>query len=371
MNREIYLDNSATTVVCEDAAKKAFEMMCTNYGNPSSLHAKGLSAENSIDQARESIAMKLSANVNEIYFTSGGTEANNLAVFGVVDRVKRRGNKIVTTAIEHSSVLESIQELEKRGFDVTYVKPGLDGKINIKDLSCAIDKNTILVSVMMVNNETGARQPVEHIRKIISSKKSPAMFHVDAVQAFCKTDVNVKRIGCDLLSVTAHKVHGPKGAGALFISKNAKINPIIFGGEQQRKFRPGTEPVPAITAFGIAVSMPSASQYIDELKHYCVEKVKSMKELALNSPDDSIGVVNFSVPGVRSETLLHYLSEKGIFVSSGSACAKGHKSYVLESMGLDVKRIDSAIRVSFSRYNTRDDVDDLMYVIGNLKLVRS
>lgn len=371
MNREVYLDNSATTVVCKDAAQKAMEVMCTNYGNPSSLHKKGLNAENAVDYAREEIARKLSADAKEIYFTSGGTEANNLAVFGTVDRMRKRGNKIVTTAIEHSSVLESIKELEKRGFDVVYVKPSLDGKINLDDLFDAIDEKTILVSVMMVNNETGAKQPVEYIRNIISRKKSLAIFHVDAVQAFCKTNVNVKRIGCDLLSVTAHKVHGPKGVGALFVSKNAKINPIVFGGEQQKKIRPGTEAVPAIVAFGAAVDMPFASNDIDKLRRYCIEKVKSMKNLILNSPDDSIGIVNFSVPGVKSETLLHYLSEKNIFVSSGSACAKGRKSYVLESMGLDAKRIDSAIRVSFSRYNTQTDIDDLMCAISNLNLVKS
>lgn len=358
--KEIYLDNSATTKVCDAACEKAMYMMSTNYGNPSSLHRKGLAAEDVLDEARDIIAKKISAESKEIYFTSGGTEANNLAVIGTCRRLKSRGNKIVTTAIEHSSVIESTNEMEKEGFEVVYVAPGKDGKVSEQALVDAIDDRTILVSVMMVNNETGARQPVEAVRKIIKEKKLPALFHVDAVQAFCKTDVNVKKIQCDLMSITAHKVHGPKGVGALFVSKNAKIKPILFGGEQQKKIRPGTESTPLIAAFAAAVSMSSADETIENLRKYCLQKISSIPDVILNSPTDSIGVLNFSVLGIKSETLLHFLSEKNIFVSSSSACAKGKKSYVLKSMRLEDGLIDSAIRVSFSRYNTTDDIDTLI-----------
>ena len=358
--KEIYLDNSATTKVCDASCEKAIYMMSTNYGNPSSLHSKGLDAENVLDEARDIIAKKISAEAKEIYFTSGGTEANNLAVIGTCRRLKSRGNKIVTTAIEHSSVMESAKEMEKEGFEVVYVAPGTDGKVSEQVLADAIDERTILVSVMMVNNETGARQPVESVKKIIKEKKSPALFHVDAVQAFCKTDVNVKKIQCDLMSITAHKVHGPKGIGALFVSKNAKIKPILFGGEQQKKIRPGTESTPLIAAFAAAVSMSSAHDTIEDLRKYCLQKITSIPDIMLNSPVDSIGVLNFSVLGIKSETLLHFLSKKNIFVSSSSACARGKKSYVLKSMGLEDGLIDSAIRVSFSRYNTTEDIDILI-----------
>lgn len=358
--KEIYLDNSATTKVCDAACEKAMYMMSTNYGNPSSLHSKGFEAENVLDESREIIAKKISAEAKEIYFTSGGTEANNLAVIGTCRKLRSRGNKIVTTAIEHSSVIESTQELQKAGFEVIYVTPEKDGKVSERALADAIDERTILVSIMMVNNETGARQPVESVKKIIKAKKSPALLHIDAVQAFCKTDVNVKKIQCDLMSITAHKVHGPKGTGALFISKNAKIRPILFGGEQQKKIRPGTESTPLIAAFAAAVSMDPAYDKIENLRKYCMHKVTAIPNVILNSPADSIGVLNFSVCGIKSETLLHFLSERNIFVSSSSACAKGKRSYVLKSMGLEDEVIDSAIRVSFSRYNTTDDVDTLI-----------
>lgn len=358
--KEIYLDNSATTKVCDTACEKAIYMMNTNYGNPSSLHSKGLDAENILDEAREIISKKISAEMNEIYFTSGGTEANNLAVIGACKKLKTQGNKIVTTAIEHSSVIESMHEMEKEGFEVIYVAPEKNGKINKQALADVIDKRTILVSIMMVNNETGAQQPVESVKKIIKEKKSPALFHVDAAQAFCKTEINVKKIQCDLMSITAHKVHGPKGIGALFISKNAKIKPILFGGEQQKKIRPGTESSPLIAAFAAAVSMDPADNIIEKLRKYCMQKVTTIPDVTLNSPADSIGVLNFSVLGLKSETLLHFLSEKNIFISSSSACAKGKKSYVLKSMKIEDKVIDSAIRVSFSRYNTTEDIDTLV-----------
>ena len=253
-----------------------------------------------------------------------------------------------------------MHEMEKEGFEVIYVAPEKNGKINKQALADVIDKRTILVSIMMVNNETGAQQPVESVKKIIKEKKSPALFHVDAAQAFCKTEINVKKIQCDLMSITAHKVHGPKGIGALFISKNAKIKPILFGGEQQKKIRPGTESSPLIAAFAAAVSMDPADNIIEKLRKYCMQKVTTIPDVTLNSPADSIGVLNFSVLGLKSETLLHFLSEKNIFISSSLACAKGKKSYVLKSMKIEDKVIDSAIRVSFSRYNTTEDIDTLV-----------
>lgn len=365
---EHYLDNSATTKVSETVAKKVYYTMTENYGNPSSLHTKGIRAEEELESARRAIAKALGVKSEEIYFTSGGTEANNLAVFGTVNRLKKRGNKIVTTAVEHSSVFEAVKNFEEQGFDVIYVKPDKSGHFFLEDFENAIDKNTILVSVMAVNNEIGTILPVEKLKKIIEVKNSPALLHCDCVQAFGKIPLKLSKTGIDLASVSGHKIHAPKGVGAIYIKKNMRIKPILYGGEQEKKIRPGTEALPLITGFSQAVKETDINvsyNYIRELSAYAKEKLKAVDGVIINSPDDALPyIINFSACGVRSETMLHFLAAKEIYVSSGSACAKGKPSHVLSAMGLDKNISDSAIRISFCKTNTKEDVDALVEALA-------
>lgn len=341
-------------------------MLKGKYGNPSSLHQKGIEAEKEMTRAREAIAKVLSVDKGEIYFTSGGTEANNLAVFGTVRARKRTGDKIVTTAVEHASVLEAVAALEKEGFEAVYLRPGRDGTITPQQLTEAIDSRTVLVSMMLANNETGALYPVEAARKAIIRNSSPALLHCDAVQAFGKIPVKPRRMGVDLLTVSAHKIHGPKGTGAIYIKHGARIAPCLFGGEQEGRIRPGTQAVPLIAGFGAAVEEIDLScmQRIEELYRYCKEKAALLTNVVVNSQDGGLPYIfNFSVLGFRSETMLHYLAANGVFVSSGSACAKGKKSHVLTALGLDRQRSDSALRVSFSRYTTKEEIDRFFEVL--------
>lgn len=365
---EIYLDNSATTRICSEAVEKMTYIINNVYGNPSSLHSKGLESEHEITHARKAIAGVLGVEPKELFFTSGGTEANNLAVFGAARAKKRLGNKIVTTAVEHSSVFESCKALESEGFEVEYLVPDKNGSINEEQLLNAIDEKTVLVTVMLVNNETGAIFPAEIINRIIKKKKSPALFHCDAVQAFGKIPVKPNKIGCDLLTVTAHKIHGPKGTGALYIKKGTHIKPIIYGGEQEQKVRPGTEALPLICGFGAAAeNIGNISQNltkIRELRDYAVKRLLTIDGTELNSPENALPyIINISAVGVRSETMLHFLEKKNIFVSSGSACAKGKKSHVLSAMGISSERQDSALRISFSKCSTKEEVDELVKAI--------
>lgn len=361
---EHYLDNSATTAVCREAAQKAFEMMTTKYGNPSSLHNKGMEAEDEVEKSREIIAKSLGVTPEEIFFTSGGTEANNTAIIGAAHAAKRKGNKIVISAVEHSSVLETAESLEKEGFEVVKIFPDEDGHINIKDIEEAIDEKTVVVSVMTVNNETGAIFPTDKIAKIIKRKKSPALFHTDCVQAYGKIPLKASKLGADLITISAHKVHGPKGVGALYIRKGVRILPIIHGGEQQKKIRPGTEGVPLICAFGTAVSLFDIEENmknVTALRDYALEKLLQIDGVQVNSPKDCLPyIINISVLGIKSETMLHHLASKGVYISSSSACAKGQRSYVLKAMKLSDQRIDSALRISFSKFNTKEDVDALV-----------
>lgn len=373
---EHYLDNSATTRVSQLAAKKALQIMTECYGNPSSLHTKGMQAEQELINARKIIADSIKAKETEIYFTSGGTEANNTAIFGTAKAKIRQGKKIVTTAIEHSSVLEACEALQKQGYEVVYLAPNESGIVTPEALENAVDSDTILVSVMAVNNETGAVMPIEHISKIIKNKKSNALFHTDMVQAYGKIHIKASKIGADLISLSAHKVHAPKGVGALYVKSGVRISPLHFGGEQERKLRPGTEALPLIGAFGSAVSefdIDKNMQYVKELNEYAKEKLLSLEGVYLNSPENALPyVLNVSVLGIRSETMLHHLEASDIFVSSGSACAKGKKSHVLKALGLSEKRADSAIRISFSKLNTKEDIDALYEAvkIGTKTLVR-
>lgn len=360
---EHYLDNSATTRVYPQVAQKVYEILTEKYGNPSSLHTKGMEAEDELEKARSIIAKSLNTQSNEIYFTSGGTEANNLAVIGAVKALKRRGNKIVATAFEHSSVHETLQNLEAEGFEVVYIKPDESGQLNPADFEKAIDDKTILVTVMAVNNELGTIAPLKEISKIVKAKNSNAFFHSDCVQAYCKIPLKMSALGLDLATITAHKIHGPKGVGALYIKKGVRILPNTFGGEQEKKIRPGTEPLPLIAGFGEACKMVNIEknyEKIQELNAYAKEKLLSIDGVTLNSPENALPyILNISANGVRSETMLHFLEEREIYVSSGSACAKGKPSHVLQAIGLNKKSADSALRISFSSENTKEDIDAL------------
>ena len=372
---EIYLDNSATTRVCEKSAEKVLELMTQCYGNPSSLHKKGLEAQREVAHARQAVAVSLSAQPREIIFTSGGTEANNLAVLGGAAAGRRRGKRIVTTAIEHPSVLEPMRQLEKEGFEVVFLTPDADGRVPEEAVLKAVTGDTILISVMAVNNELGSIQPIEVLKKAVKRAGAPALVHVDGVQAYGKLPLRPEKLGIDLLTVSGHKIHGPKGVGALYVSKNARILPRTFGGGQERELRPGTEAAPLIAGLGAAVEeLPDwrqAYSRMEKLRDYTLQKLSGLEGVEVNSPVEGFPyLLNFSALGIRSETMLHFLAQRGIYVSSGSACAKGKQSHVLKAAGLPDSRISSAIRVSFSRENTERDADALAEGADSVWLAR-
>ncbi len=363
--QEHYLDNSATTQVLPQVAQRAVELMVEEYGNPSSLHTRGFRARKQLEDARALVAAKLGADPEEITFTSGGTESNNLALLGAAQARRRMGNRIVTTAVEHDSVLNPCKALEAQGFEVVYLKPDRQGNLPKEALFEAIDSKTILVSVMLVNNETGAIFPVQEAARAIRRNKAPALLHVDAVQGFGKLDFTVRKLGVDLLTLSGHKIHAPKGIGALYVKKGTRILPQALGGGQERGLRSGTESVPLICALGKAVELlPPAGETlprIRELNDYLREKLAELPQVTIHSPQDGLPyVLNFSAGQVRGETMLHFLAERGVFVSSGSACGKAKPSHVLEAMDLPKDQVESALRVSFSRFNTREDVDALV-----------
>lgn len=359
---ESYLDNSATTRVCEEAVEKMCRCMRESWGNPSSLHSKGIEAARELEEARQTAASFLGVQPKEIFFTSGGTESNNLAIRGASLRNSRNGKKIVTDTIEHSSVISAVSELEKAGFEIVRLSPKDGAKVTQEDLENAIDEKTVLVSLMAVNNEVGSIQPFDKVKSIIKMKRSPALLHVDAVQGFGKMQIKPHSMGIDLMTASSHKIHGPKGAGLLYINEKAKISPTSFGGEQEKRIRPGTEPMPAIVGFGEAIrqlpNINSQLKKMTELRNDFVLKLKNTDGVFINSPSDALPyIVNISLDRMRSETVLNFLSSMGIYVSSGSACAKGHKSHVLEALCLDSNRIDGALRVSLSRYTTQEELD--------------
>lgn len=365
MEAEHYLDNSATTAVLPEAAQEAGRLMLEGWGNPSSLHTKGFQAKQELEAARGVIAARLGAQPEEIIFTGGGTEANNLALLGAANARKRMGDKIVTTAVEHDSVLNAARELEKQGFQVVYVKPLADGSLDMAALEAAIDSRTVLVSVMLCNNETGAILPVRDVARIIKRKKAPALLHTDCVQAFCKLDFTPKNLGADLCTVSGHKVHGPKGVGALYVKKSTRILPLIHGGGQERGLRSGTESLPLIGAFAKAVELaPKPGKIlpeIQELHNQMRSELEAIPGVVVHAPADGLPyILNFSAVGVRAETMLHFLAQRGVYVSAGSACGKAKPSHVLEAMGLPREEIDSGLRISFSRFSTREDVEALV-----------
>ena len=357
----IYLDNSATTKPCKKACEYINNALCENWGNPSSLHTMGINAELLVSKTRKTTAKLIGALESEIIFTGSGTEANNTAIMSAVSR-KNRGNRIITTKIEHPSVLETVKRLESQGFEVLYLDTDQNGIIDLEQLKNYLNSNTILVSIMLVNNEMGAIEPIEQASKLIKELSPNALFHTDAVQAFGKMPINVKKLGIDILSASGHKIHGPKGIGFLYKSKNINIAPFITGGGQENGLRSGTEAVPLIAGLlGAVEEIGNISENLDkieELNLYAREKLSAFDCFKINSPENALPyILNISVPHYRSETMLHFLEIKNIFVSSGSACAKGELSYVLSSLGADRSLIDSALRLSFSRDTTKEDID--------------
>lgn len=364
---ECYLDNCATTPVCEEAAAAVMDALLHNWGNPSSLYRKGMEAEELLENARSAVAEKLSCRSEEIVFTGGGTEANNIAVLGTAGAMKRCGNRVVLSSIEHSSIEEAAKQLEQQGFDVVRLPVGMDGKVSVQELYRAVNKNTILVSMMAVNNEVGSIQAVAEMRRAVRAAGSPAVIHCDAVQAYGKLPgLRPSAMGVDLMSISSHKIHGPKGAGALYVrggvrSGGVRVGARTFGGLQEKKLRPGTEPVPAIAGFGAAAkALPDAGRMyarMQGLQNYLLSGLASIEGITVNSPEDGLPyIVNIST-GVPSEPMMNFLSQREIYVSSGSACAKGHKSHVLARMGLPDSALNSALRISFSHKTTTEDID--------------
>ena len=370
---EVYLDNSATTRCSERAKDLMVKVLMEDYGNPSSLHMKGVEAENYIKEAKKKIAKTLKVDEKEILFTSGGTESNNTALIGAALANKRAGNHIITTSIEHASVSAVAGYLEELGFRVTYLKVDADGIISLDELREAVCEDTILVSMMMVNNEIGAIEPVEEIAKIIKAKNPNTIFHVDAIQAYGKLPIIPKNMGIDLLSTSGHKIHGPKGIGFLYIKEGTKISPIIFGGGQQKGMRSGTENVPGIVGLAIACEKMIGKNYenaekIREVKEYFQERIKEIEDIKDNS-GKAPHVASISFKKLRSEVLLHALEDREIYVSSGSACSSNKKQAVsgtLNAIALSDEFKDGTLRFSFSIENTKEEVDQTIDALKEL-----
>lgn len=371
---EAYLDNSATTKCSEKAVEKMNKVFLKDYGNPSSMHMKGFEAENYLKETRSIIAKSLKVNDKEIYFTSGGTETNNLAIVGCAMAYKRSGMHVITTPIEHPSVGNAFALLENLGYDVTYLHVDEKGRIDLKELSDEIRPDTILVSVMHVNNEIGTIEPIVEAGNIIKQKNSNTLFHVDAVQSYGKVEVLPKKMNIDLLSVSGHKIHGPKGSGFLYKSDKVKCNPVILGGGQEWGLRSGTENVPAIAGLGVAVeeifkNFEKNQKKLYKLREYLITELSKIDGVSLNGPLDETGaphILSMSVEGVRAEVLLHALEEKHIYVSAGSACSsnKPAVSKTLTAIGLKKNLLDSTVRFSFSIHTTKEELE---YAVKELK----
>ncbi len=362
----VYLDNAATTKVRQEAVDAAVNAMEKQYGNPSSLHRFGLEAENIVTAARKIIAKTLGCTPAELFFTSGATESSNLAILGGTQAMHRRGNRVVTTTVEHPATGHPFDELEKQGLEVIRISPRENGKFAPEDFVEAVNDQTILVSCMYVNNETGLILPIDEIGKKIKRKSPNLLFHVDAVQAFGKLPFQVGRMPVDMMSISGHKIYAPKGIGALYLKKGVRVLPRNLGGGQEKGLRSGTESVPMIAGFGTAIQAIAPSirrnlSYYQELNHYLREQLQGISGIVWNSqPDDAPYICNFSVLGIRSEIMLHFLEQKEIYVSSGSACSKGAHSGVLSELGCSDQQVDSALRISFSYETTKQDLDCLI-----------
>ena len=375
---ECYLDNSATTRCTKSVAQVMTEVMCGAYGNPSSLHHKGVEAERYVREARETIAKTLKCTPKEIFFTSGGTESDNLAIRGAAYANARQGRHLITTSVEHPAVLNTMQYLEQQGYEVTYLPVDEYGRVRLSDIEAAMRPDTILVSMMHTNNEIGALEPIAEAGELIKRVNPNTLFHVDAVQGYGKSRIYVKRMKIDMLSVSAHKIHGPKGIGFLYVGDRGKIRPIVFGGGQERGLRSGTENVPAIA--GMAQAAEEIYQNLDEdvermygLRARLEDGIRRLENVRFNTlpgRESAPHVLSVSFAGVRSEVLLHALEDKGIYVSAGSACASNHPetsgSATLRAIGLEKELLNSTIRFSLSAFTTEEEIDDTVQALGEL-----
>ena len=372
---EIYLDNSATTKCYECVRDIVGKVMCEDYGNPSSMHRKGVEAEQYIKEAKEIIAKAMKVQEKEIFFTSGGTESDNLALIGAARANHRAGRHLITSSIEHPAILNTMHYLEEEGFRVTYLPVDAEGKVKLSALQEALCEETILVSIMYVNNEMGAVQPIEEAARIIKGYNNKILFHVDAVQGFGKYRIYPKRVGVDMMSVSGHKIHGPKGIGALYINEKVKIHPIIFGGEQQKNIRSGTENVPGIAGLGRAVKeiytdLDEKTAKMRALKNRFIEGIQKIDDVVIHGVTDETSaphIISVGVAGIRSEVLLHTLEDKGIYVSSGSACASNHPaiSGVLKGIGVKKEYLDATLRFSLSEFTTEEEIDYTLETLYN------
>ena len=360
----IYLDNSATTRPCPEAVAAVTEAMTDCWGNPSSLYSLGTAAARRLVAARGQVAAALGAEPERVFFTSGGTEADNWAVAATAQRLGKRGRHIITTAVEHHAVLHPIEKLEQQGFAVTYLQPDSQGVVPAQALQAALRPDTILVSVMMVNNETGAVMPIEKMVKLTRRLSPNALFHTDAVQGFGKLPFRARTLGPDLITVSSHKIHGPKGAGALYVRAGLPLPPLLLGGGQERGFRSGTEAMPAICGFGAACQAQFANlkgdiAHMEALRDLCRQKLEQLPGVVCFGQGAAPHIIGMSIPGRRSQELINRLQDRGIYVSAGSACAKGHRSHVLEAMGLANDVIDGAIRISLCPATTEAEIHAL------------
>ena len=372
----IYLDNSATTKPCAEAVEAMTKALTENWGNPSALYNFGIDTARLLRQARHSVASAMGAEPDRVFFTSGGTEADNWAVFGAAKRMGKRGKHIITTAIEHHAILNCMKELETQGFEVTYLQPDSLGRITLEDLKAALRKDTILVSIMMVNNEVGSVMPIAQMVRLTHKLCPDAIFHTDAVQGFLKVPFAAKTLGADLISVSSHKIHGPKGAGALYISPRFKsFPPLLLGGGQENGYRSGTEGVPAILGFAAACTAVSATFRSDIQREagliaQYAEKFAALEGVVVNGCHEAPHVLSLAVPGVPVQNTINILQDHGICVSAGSACAKGHRSHVLSAMNLAPEIIDSAFRISLCRDTTEEELETLYRVLKEEVLPR-
>lgn len=368
----IYLDNSATTKPCAEAVAAMTQALTENWGNPSALYRFGIESAHGLRTARRQVAAALGAEPDRIFFTSGGTEADNWAVFGTVKRLGKRGKHIITTAVEHHAILNPVKELEAQGYEVTYLQPDSLGRVSLDALKAALRKDTILVSIMMVNNESGAVMPVAQMAKLVHRVCPEAIFHTDAVQGFLKIPFQAKTLDADLISISSHKIHGPKGAGALYISPRLKsFPPLLYGGGQENGYRSGTEGTPAIFGFAAACAAVSATfrqdiQREKALLDGCIKKLCKLDGVTINGAHDAPHILSLSIPGVPTQNSINILQDAGICVSAGSACAKGHRSHVLAAMGLAPEMIDSSFRVSLCRETTQAEIDSLIAGIESI-----
>ena len=373
----IYLDNSATTKPCIEAVEAMTKALTVDWGNPSALYNFGIDTARDMRTARQQLATVLGAETDRVFFTSGGTEADNWAIYGTVKRLGKRGKHIITTAIEHPAVLNCMKDLEAQGFDVTYLQPDHLGRITAEDLKAALRPDTILVSIMMVNNEVGSVMPIAQMAKLTHRLSPNAIFHTDAVQGFLKVPFSAKALGADLISISSHKIHGPKGAGALYISPRLKsFPPLLLGGGQENGYRSGTEATPAIYGFCAAAVAMGASFQADiqrenALKQQLVEKLSQLAGVVINGAHDAPHILSLSIPGLPTQNSINILQDHGICVSAGSACAKGHRSHTLTAMNLSPEVMDGSFRISLCRDTTQEELDKLVDVIKSELIPRA